>query len=124
MAHFAELNQNNIVKQVIVVSNFDTSDNNGVETESIGIAFCQKLFGSHTKWKQTSYNGNIRKRHAGIGMLYHQEIDAFVIQQPYPSWTLNTETAEWEAPVAYPETETETYQWNEENQTWDLLEDQ
>ena len=57
-------------------------------------------------------------------MLYHQEIDAFIIQQPYPSWTLNTETAEWEAPVAYPETETETYQWNEENQTWDLLEDQ
>ena len=60
MAHFAQLDSNNVVTQVIVVSNDDTSDSNGVETESIGVAFCQKLLGADTNWKQTSYNGNMR----------------------------------------------------------------
>ena len=70
MAHFAKLDANGIVEQVIVVSNDDVNDNSGTETESIGVAFCQKLFGSSTTWKQTSYNGNMRGNYAGIGYTY------------------------------------------------------
>ncbi len=102
MAHFAQLDENNVVTQVIVVSNSDTSDINGTETESIGVAFCQKLFGASTTWKQTSYNGNMRTRYAGIGYSYNASLDAFVTPQPYASWTLNTETADWDAPVTQP----------------------
>ena len=60
MAHFAQLNEDNVVTQVIVVSNDDTSDTEGMESESIGVAFCQSIVGADTKWKQTSYNSNMR----------------------------------------------------------------
>ena len=70
MAHFAQLDSNNVVTQVIVVGNDDTSDSNGTETESIGVAFCHKLLGADTNWKQTSYNGNMRGNYAGIGYTY------------------------------------------------------
>ena len=68
MAHFAKLDANNVVEQVIVVSNDDIKDNSGTEVESIGVAFCQKLLGASTNWKQTSYNNNFRGNYAGIGM--------------------------------------------------------
>ena len=71
MAHFAELDANNVVLRVIVVDNKDTSDVNGVEKEYIGAAFCEKLFGG--TWKQTSYNGNFRKNYAGIGYTYYAD---------------------------------------------------
>ena len=74
MAHFAQLDGDNIVTQVIVVSNDDTSDSGGVETESIGVAFCQKLLGASTNWKQTSYNGNMRGNYAGIGYTYMSNV--------------------------------------------------
>jgi len=99
MAHFAQLDSNNVVTQVIVVSNDDTSDANGVETESIGVAFCQKLLGASTNWKQTSYNGNMRVRYAGIGYSYNTSLDAFVPPQPYASWTLDNATANWVSPL-------------------------
>ena len=99
MAHFAQLDENNVVTQVIVVSNDDTSDSNGVETESIGVAFCQKLLGADTNWKQTSYNSNMRVRYAGIGYSYNAELDAFVPPQPYASWTLDSGTADWVSPL-------------------------
>lgn len=124
MAHFAEIDDNNVVTRVIVISNSETTDVNGTESESVGIAFCQLLYGDNTKWKQTSYNSNMRKRHAGIGMIYNEEIDAFIVTQPYPSWTLNSDTAEWDPPIPRPESETEKYAWNEENQSWDQLQDQ
>ncbi len=89
MAHFAQLNEENIVTQVIVVANQDTADQDGVENEAIGIAFCTNLLGGN--WKQTSYNGNIRKNYAGIGYKYDADLDAFVPPQPFASWTLNTE---------------------------------
>ena len=126
MAHFAELNQNNEVLRVIVVANEDTSDQNGVEDETIGVAFCKKLFGSNTNWKQTSYNGNFRKRYAGIGYSYNEELDAFIPPKPYPSWVLNEETAEWEAPIPVPELTQEEidsrsfYRWDEDSQSWIL----
>ena len=110
MAHFAQLDSNNVVTQVIVVSNDDTSDSNGVETESIGVAFCQKLLGADTNWKQTSYNGNMRGNYAGIGYTYMSNVatlgvgstDIFISQQPHASWTISTTEAQWEAPITQP----------------------
>ena len=107
MAHFAQLDSNNVVTQVIVVSNDDTSDSNGVETESIGVAFCQKLLGAETNWKQTSYNGNMRGNYAGIGYKYHTNVvtlgvgstDVFLPPQPYASWTISTTAAAWVSPL-------------------------
>lgn len=117
MAHFAKLDENNVVTQVIVVSNKDCSDANGVEKESIGIAFCERLFGGN--WKQTSYNGNIRKNYAGIGYKYQADIDAFVPPKPYPSWVLNNK-AQWEAPVPMPSDASmeKRYTWDEATQSW------
>jgi hypothetical protein len=115
MAHFAEIDSNNVVLRVIVVANKDTADANGNEVESIGIAFCQRLLGGN--WVQTSYHGNIRKNYAGIGYTYDAAIDAFVPPQPYPSWVLNTNTAQWEAPVPYP-TDGKNYTWDEATQSW------
>ena len=114
MAHFAELDANNVVQRVIVVANKDTADANGNEVESIGVAFCQKLFGG--TWVQTSYNGNIRKNYAGIGYTYDADIDAFVPPKPYASWVLN-DAAQWEAPVAMPD-DGQMYSWDEDSQSW------
>ena len=114
MAHYCRLDENNIVIQVIVIDNKDTADANGVEKEYIGAAFCERLFGG--TWKQTSYNGNIRKNYAGIGYTYNADIDAFVAPQPYASWTLDA-NAQWQAPTAMP-TDGKMYSWNEETQTW------
>jgi hypothetical protein len=121
MAHFAQLDENNVVIQVIVVDNKDTSDAFGVEKEHIGAAFCERLFGG--TWKQTSYNGNMRKNYAGIGYTYDAELDAFVPPTPYPSWVLNTETAQWESPVPIPEdaftgNPPKRYYWDEETTSW------
>ena len=99
MAHFAQLDENNVVTQVIVVGNSDTADVNGVESESIGVAFCQSLLGANTNWKQTSYNGNMRVRYAGIGYSYNESLNAFVTPQPYASWTLDNATADWVSPL-------------------------
>lgn len=118
MAHFAELDANNVVLRVIVVDNKDTADANGVEKEHIGAAFCERLFGG--TWKQTSYNGSFRKRYAGIGCTYRADIDAFVPPQPFPSWTLDAD-ANWQPPVAMP-TDGGRYSWNETTQTWDAAE--
>lgn len=118
MAHFAQLDENNVVTQVIVVGNKDTSDANGVEKESIGIAFCERLFGGN--WKQTSYNGNMRKNYAGIGYTYNADIDAFVPPKPFASWLLNNDTAQWEAPTPMPN-DGQMYAWNEETTSWDVV---
>ena len=83
MAHFAELDGNNVVLRVIVVDNKDCSTPDGTEVEAIGAAFCQRLFGGN--WKQTSYNGNFRKNYAGIGYTYDASNDYFYAPQPYPS---------------------------------------
>ena len=77
MAHFAQLDENNVVTQVIVVHNNELVDN-GVEREELGVAFCQSLFGADTRWVQTSYNGNIRGVYAGIGYTYDPDKDVFV----------------------------------------------
>ena len=117
MAHFAQLNDQNIVMQVIVVANEELLEN-GVESEDKGIAFCQSLLGG--QWIQTSYNGNIRKNYAGIGYTYDSGIDAFIPPKPFPSWVLNQTTAQWEAPVAMP-TDGKRYSWNEQTQQWEEI---
>ena len=106
MAHFAKLDANNIVEQVIVVNNDDIKDSSGTEVESIGIAFCQKLFGASTNWKQTSYNDKFRGNYAGIGFTYMSNVatlgvastDIFIEQQPFSSWSIGINTAEWYSP--------------------------
>jgi hypothetical protein len=115
MAHFAQLNEENIVTQVIVVANQDTADQDGVENEAIGIEFCTNLLGG--RWVQTSYNANIRKNYAGVGYKYDAALDAFIPPQPFASWTLNNETAQWEAPTPYP-TDDKRYTWDEETTSW------
>lgn len=120
MAHFAELDENGVVLQVIVVHNNELLDSNGVENEAKGIAFCQSLFGATTNWKQTSYNGNIRKNYAGIGFSYDVGRDAFISPKPYPSWILDENTCRWQAPVPYP-TDGGNYYWDEATQSWVLV---
>ena len=120
MAHFAQLDDNNVVTQVIVVAN-DELLLDGVESEDKGVIFCKSLFGQDTKWKQTSYNGNIRKNYAGIGYDYDASRDAFIAPQPYPSWILNEETCRWDAPVPYPTVDPENpkfYSWDEATTSW------
>lgn len=119
MAHFAELGENNVVLQVIVVSDSDAP------TEEAGAAFCRGLLGG--TWKQTSYNTSggvhklggtpFRKNYAGIGYTYDSGRDAFVPPRPFASWNLNEDACLWEAPVPYP-TDGKAYSWDEETTNW------
>jgi hypothetical protein len=98
MPYFARLDENNIVTQVIAVSRKDIIDpHTGEEDEILGIAFCKKLVGGN--WKQTSFNGNIRKRFASVGMIYNEDLNAFIDKQPYPSWVLDQEECIWKSPI-------------------------
>ena len=114
MAHYAKLNSENIVEAVIVIGNTDEMID-GVESESAGVAFCQQLTG-HQHWKKTSYNGKIRKRYAGVGYLYREDLDAFIAPQPFPSWTLDLD-ADWQPPVPIP-TDGKKYRWDEATLSW------
>jgi hypothetical protein len=114
MAHFAKL-ENNVVKQVIVVSNQDILDEQGQESEELGIKFCSNLLGG--TWKQTSYNGNIRKNYAGVGYTYDEGRNAFIAPKPYNSWLLDETKAQWKAPVDYP-IDDKRYTWNEATTSW------
>lgn len=117
MAHFAELDQNNVVLRVIVVSNDELMDN-GVESEAKGIAFCKSLLGG--EWVQTSYNGNFRKNFAGIGFTYDAQRNAFISPKPFNSWVFVEATCTWDAPVPYPQ-DGKTYVWDEPNVNWKLV---
>jgi len=119
MAHFAEIDANNVVQRVVVVHNNELLDENSNEVEQKGIDFCVSLFGG--TWVQTSYNGNIRKNFAGKGFTYDSGRDAFISPKPYDSWVLNEETCRWEAPVAYPD-DGNMYTWNEETTSWEEVE--
>jgi len=120
MSHFAKIDSNNIVTEVIVAEAdfFDTF-----------------VDSSPGEWIQTSYNTHggqhydpetgepddgtpLRKNYAGVGYTYDSDLDAFYVPQPYPSWTLNEDTCQWESPVAYPDDD-KMYTWNEETQSWD-----
>ena len=89
MAHFAQIDENNIVVRINTVDNSDCVDGNGIEQENIGIQFLKSIHGNNTNWKKTSYNASIRKKYAAIGDRYDEERDAFIGQKPYASWTLD-----------------------------------
>jgi hypothetical protein len=114
MAHFAELNDQNEVLRVIVVDNADCLNAEGQEDEAVGIAFCQNLLGGN--WIQTSYNGNMRFRYAGVGYTFNRTLDAFITPKPFPSWVLDEATTEWTAPVPMPEEG--RWVWDEETLSW------
>lgn len=97
MAHFAELDNQNIVTRVLVVDNSKVTDTFGQESEHLGQAFLQGLFGLNTSWLQTSYNGNFRKNFAGIGYTYDPVRDGFIPPKPNDSqdWVLDEETLQW-----------------------------
>ena len=128
MASFAKIGLNNKVIAVHSVHNNELLDSNGVEQEVLGVEFLTNLHG-WAIWKQTSYNTHggvhssggipLRKNHAGIGMTYDEDRDAFISIKPYNSWVLNEDTCQWEAPVVKPD-DGQIYNWNETNQTWDL----
>jgi len=99
MAHFAELDTNNIVLRVLVVDNSVIKDEQGNEVEQSGINFLKSLVGQNTIWKQTSYNGNMRKNYAGIGYTYDATRDAFIAPQPEgEGYILDEETCVWRNP--------------------------
>lgn len=116
MAHFAKLDQNNVVLEVHVVHNNELLQD-GVESEAKGIQFLVDWSGGYTNWKQTSYNGNFRKNYAGIGYSYDPTRDAFITPKPFPSWTLNENTCLWESPVPFP-TDGQAYAWDEATTSW------
>ena len=118
MAHFAKLDENNIVTELLVVNNDVLLKADGTESEYKGKVFLNGLFGNST-WVQTSYNGNIRKQYAGIGFTYDSTDDVFIAPQPYPSWTLDS-NHDWQPPTPYPN-DNMPYNWNEEDHTWDLF---
>ena len=127
MAHFAKLGTENIVLQIVVLSNNAILDEDGKESEQIGMDFLNNLYKTNDVWKQTSYNtfGGVhkldgtplRKNYAGKGYTYDETRDAFIAPKPYSSWTLNEDTCNWEAPVAYPD-DGKRYNWNEETTSW------
>lgn len=115
MAHFAKLDDNNVVTQVVVVDNRDTADAFGVEKEHIGAAFLERVLGG--VWKQTSYNNKIRKNYAGIGFTFDAQRDAFIPPKPFDSWVLVEESCQWNPPVPYPN-DGKPYTWDESNLQW------
>lgn len=117
MAHFAQLNEANVVAQVIVVNNATIDNLPFPESEPVGVEFCQSLFGPDTVWKQTSYNASFRKNYAGAGFTYDATLDAFIPTKPFPSWLLNTTTCQWEPPVPYPD-DGKMYYWDEATESW------
>lgn len=119
MAHFAQLNENDIVIQVIVIHNNELLID-GEESEYKGILFCKSLYGANTKWRQTSYNGNLRKNYAGLNYVYDSVRDAFIPPQPYASWQLNEESCQWQAPVPHPR-DGGFYDWDESTISWVLI---
>jgi hypothetical protein len=117
MAHFAKLDENNVVLEVHVIHNNELLDENGIEQEQKGIDFLISWSNGYLAWKQTSYNGTFRKNYAGIGYTYDPQRDAFIPPKPFPSWTLNEDTCLWEPPVPYP-TDGNLYQWDESMTNW------
>lgn len=125
MAHFAELDENNIVIQTIVVGNDTINDLPFPESEPVGVTFCKSLFGESTRWVQTSVNDSFRRRYGVVGYSYVPVLDIFINPQPFPSWKLDTTKGDWIPPIPKPE-DTPWYYWDEQNQIWvrhDLPED-
>lgn len=124
MAHFAKLDESNIVLEVQLVANEALDPNN---EEGSGIAFLTEWSGGHSNWRQTSYNTvagvhllggtPFRKNYAGFGYLYDPIRDAFIPVKDFPSWIFNEETCRWDPPIPHPN-DGGDYSWDEINQSW------
>ena len=120
MAHFAKINVNtNQVVHISVVDNWNIVDGEGNEIEAIGIAYLESVHGSDSNfiWRQTSYNNNMRKNYAGVGMTWDAGRNAFIPPKPFNSWTLNEDTCRWDPPTPMPN-DGKMYSWNEETLSW------
>lgn len=117
MAHFAELDENNIVIAVWKINNEDILDENGTESEQIGINLCKNLYGEEKRFVQTSYNNNFRGRYATLGFIYEETYNAFMPPKPYPSWNIDPIELLYLAPVPYPN-DGLGYAWDEATLTW------
>lgn len=121
MAHFAQLDENNIVIRTVVISNDDILDDQGNESEQLGVAECRRHFGQTSTWIQCSYNANFRKCFPQPGYTYDSQADVFydnVKPAHHPSWVLD-ENFDWVAPIPYP-TDGLDYSWDEETLSWVL----
>jgi hypothetical protein len=123
MAHYAFLNEDNIVTEVItgLDENITQTDLDGAQVGGSSEAW--EIFYGNVRnqvCKRTSYNGNYRKNYAGVGYVYDEARDAFYAPQPFPSWILDEDTCWWESPVPYP-TDGKMYEWNESTQEWDEI---
>ena len=116
MAHFAKIGEGNIVTKVHVLDN-SVLLKDGEENEQQGVEVLRALNNDSATYIQTSYNGNFRKNYAAIGYTYDQARDAFIEPKYYPSWLLDEDTCQWEAPVPYPD-DGNKYQWDEETTNW------
>lgn len=117
MAHFARVNKDWVVEEVIVVNNDILLNEQGLECDWLGEQFCQSLYGAHTKWIQTSYNGNKYKNFAGIGFTFDPCRNAFIPPRPFPSWVLDEAACLWEAPATHP-ADGLLYAWDEGSVSW------
>lgn len=121
MAHFAELDSNNIVRRVIVIANEELLDENGAEQESIGRVFCEDHYPNSGRWVQTSYRthaeGNPRKNFAGKGCQYDEVRDAFIPPKRHPAWVLDEQSCSWVPPWPRPDQD-HIYEWSDENEDW------
>ena len=118
MAHFAKLDSNNVVIDVIVLNNQELLDPNGIEREELGIAFLIMWSGGHANWRQTSYNKNFRGNFAGTGYTYDPAQDVFIPPKPYASWVLDTTIWQWKAPIDKPQDPNKLFGWDESIQNW------
>lgn len=123
MAHYARVNSENIVTYVTPIPDEMITDKNGVEHEELAFEHLYSTIPNSVgdRWIQTSYNNNFRKRYAGLGYIWNEELDAFIPPKPFNSWILNTETADWEAPISMPEIVDGGpigYEWDEQLGNW------
>lgn len=116
MAHFAKLDSNQKVVEIIVIDNEMLRGLQFPHSEPAGQKYIFEL-GLSGNWLQTSYNGNFRNKYAGIGYSYNRKLDAFVPPAPYASWIFNVALMQWQAPTPCP-TDDALYMWNEDLQTW------
>jgi hypothetical protein len=122
MAYFAQLDQDNNVMQVVAITNADIDYLPFPESDPVGVALCQNLFGADTVWKQTSYNNNFRRKYASIGGFYYPPLDVFVDPRPYPSWSFQSSDATWQAPIPMPSVPANYFAiWNEQYLEWDIV---
>lgn len=117
MAHFAQLDENDIVITVLVVDNEKLLNNFNVEDENLGILYLKNIFSESSNWVQTSYNNNFRVRMAAPNYKYDRVLDAFIPPKPYDSWIFDDVSKSWISPIPHPN-DGNSYMWDENNQTW------